>query len=457
MSIRFFFFSNLWLLYILSSHAQPTHVLNLDNQSIKLPDFPYHIVQVVDARPDTTYLGFSYRGITSIQKEIQTKQPLAQELQALFQRSFPPTEQTQALIVKINHFFTYESEYKGQSNVFSQINLSFIIKENGQYYELFESTNKSDRAKQIHRHKKHITKSLKSCFQKFQDRLEKQSIEKKALPIEKVTTYHFDPNNYAAFHSPTKEKGIFYTFEDFRDQCPRTDKPFDISYTPANKKGHSSSARIQWKVSRVPIEKVWGFTDGHYTYINYPDSRRFYQLNLANDQFTTHTPGITNTQGAFAGALLGGLIGGFIGSMADYTKANKKKITYHLDFTVGHLTTPKIKQLQQKFGTVIFHTSEYLKKDAQLLLKIADTTVCQLSRKTYHALHVAPDVTELEVCFQLNNGEDICEMVHPVVYETQLYLIRGKKTPKVMKTPQNMRSGVLKDIKNAKLKKVKSK
>ena len=139
MNLKFMTLLSLLLLANALAAVADNYEISLKNKKVRTEFHGYSIQKVIDARENTTCIGFLHGGYNSSNRPIVFKEGVAGEFKQLFEKSFAPRAGALPLIITVNHLFVYEINNKEMSFDAVEINLDFYVKDGDEWYHEFQA------------------------------------------------------------------------------------------------------------------------------------------------------------------------------------------------------------------------------------------------------------------------------------------------------------------------------
>ena len=413
----------------------------------KMYEQDFFIEEVIDARSEKYCLGFVHKGMANNKKPAYFQQSLEQELHGFFAKTFKKGDGKESISIRVNHLFIYEVIYSDREYAYAELNLSFLKKNKNHYIELLEVGTSAEKIGMdvTKHHPTNIVNAIGGCFKEFNEKRKKGQLQNKEIALSDIGEYSLRAKDYPVFNSPSASKGIYKTFNDFRQNKPRSITDFDLDYY-RDEDINLIAADLYWDKNTPKEErKIWGINDGENDFIRIGKS--FYKITKKEDEFQVVAPLVKNNNGVLIGAALGGVIGGVVGGLMDGSFV--KYDEYRIDFVTGNILPLKEPLYRKIESRLYLCSSRYSKKE--MVLKIDGKEKCKLLSGEYMKLSFAPETTSVELCVASENGET-CETLLLEVFKRKTYLLSGykKKWPKIDLPNKNLLVELEHEIRNGK-------
>ena len=422
--------------YWLQSVAQEQYI-NFDEYDFKIPS-NIVIDDIIDVRDEKNCIGYIFKGMLYKKTPVFLNKPIEESFKELIVKTNNLQENSEHLILRINKLIIYENVYSNMQLSICEMNVSFITKKNNKFYENFQAGLFIENYSQIDvsgQHSNNIIQALKICFEQYMDRKDSNKLSNEYYY--KETDVFSNPLNnscYPITMIDSLKKGIYSTFYDFRDFTPDTLKHFDVKYT--GEKDDSIMTVIKGADGKK-ITDIWGFSDGKRNYIRF--GKGYYSLLKDNGSFIIYDyppdfeSKIRNAQ----------MIGGIFFTII--IAATEKKIKYSLDLAVNRFHPFDSNNDLMFESRIIVLSSLYNDKNKHIEL-IADNKKRLLKSGDYIVMAFNSDIKDVDICVNLT-GDEVCVKSHPILFNTNLYLIKIKKKKVViLDPPENVHKELIKDI-----------
>lgn len=388
---------------------------------------------IVDVRPSASYIGYNYNSINQKIKPIKIDESFSTIIKKYMNGRFKEESYSEHLILRVNRFFIYNLESVYQC----EINISFIINNDGRYYEKFQASATVNGTLNVI-----VNKALTACFKQYitRDKLNKISCSERFIEVD-LNKNPLNELSYKMNEKKVFKRELYPTFFDFRDNTADTSTVFIIDY----KKG-GAEALIKSTASKY-IDYYWGFNDGGNFYVK--RGNKFVKvLNDSGNLFIYDNP---PDYAANIGAVtfVGGLFMGIVyASTVD-------KIPYFLDLASGSFNHNKFKPDYSAKGKVVILSSKANKKDSRIELLLNDTIFCELKSRNYTTLTFDSQAESALIGIGSGKLKKIVEL-SPLPFNTQLYIVRAKNGKLfISEPPKAMRKEIITEFEDGKYYEVK--
>ncbi len=254
----------------------------MQNRKISLPEnsssdsifnLPFHDVQIIDARADTTSIGFSkYTGGTA---KLFLAPGLANSFKNFIQTNYKLTTDSNSLFILIKEFriTDYAAIAGAESNNESRWNSGVIIStelflnNNSGYHALYRIDSILIAKSNHETFEELIEKSFTTILSKSQNKfLSNMHIGKTAFSVEDIRKHAADFFAYPILKTEAPNKGVYKNFTEFENNSPSI-KDFEI------KKGKfTDEVLITENNQTYPLQNFWGYCDGKNSFIRSADN-----------------------------------------------------------------------------------------------------------------------------------------------------------------------------------------
>jgi hypothetical protein len=305
--------------------AQNLEIAGLD---FELPEMDYYVADVVVAQREQIVAGFTI----STKAYIKMGNTLEAELKSYFTKRFPQQGQKKPLILKVNKLLMLSD------NTFSntQLSLSFISLEAGQYVQLLQTAAAAQRnwivagATLPQKFGANMLSAFRSCFEDFQRRERLQQLTAVSVTEASLRTISVVRAQWALSHGEGQGKGFFRTYGDFVDHLVDSSmqfKRFD--------KWDTYSTRIPFDNYDLAGERFefWGYTDGIRYYYRWGESLVPMYFNEEDNSISIYIQGSELRSNAEAFIIPAGLVGFLVAKAVE--AANSVPEELRLDVQTG--------------------------------------------------------------------------------------------------------------------------
>ena len=322
------------------------------------------------------------------------------------------------LILKINKL--YISNVRRGNNYFTvtEMNISFYTKENNQCFEYLTSGNYIIRNGKKN---KNITYLTKYTIDDFTKKYNEHKITPLDTPADSIYINTLDRTEYNIYKITKFNKGIYWTFDDFKNNIIDSITKFKCVVTYNNDQT-SLIAYLRLKNSDKKKQAMWGFSDGDNLF--YRIGNKFYRIEKRDRNFilTYYPPSYGSaTQ---SNVLLFGLAGGLITYAIE--AGTTKNIEYYLDFTSQRFKLNRDLSNRKVEANNIFYLSSFAKAKKPVDLIFNNKTICSLSPSNYYVLKTSSDIKQFEIKIK-NDTSEITTTIYPLFFNSDVYTIIIKK------------------------------
>lgn len=321
---RNFIFSFIGTILFLNANSQI--ILQLEDKPHEVMGRNFNIIDVIDARPDTTFIGIFSTGFSGSRKEKVVLIPsLSQGLKEYIRKSFIMLPTQNSIIIQINQLTLDEyTTYHNGKRVHATLkaHLSFFKKDNGDYYKIGETDYAFDK-KGLGGKGKHLKNISELIDRVIQDRIDKGLGINEDQRISGENPY--SKQSPVILQADQLKRGVYMTFNDFKRNEPSFED-IEIKSSPDSTFSlfYSNNDGIRTEVTANT--KVWGFCDGKVAYLK--QHGYYFDLNIQPDNVSfVGFDYVSLMRKKMVGPTLRfAVISGFTGGLANFATANVKSI-----------------------------------------------------------------------------------------------------------------------------------
>ncbi|RSK36146.1 hypothetical protein [Hymenobacter metallilatus] len=284
------------VLWLSSAALAQTVEISLAGQTLAPVTAPFHVERLVDARPDRTRLGKVYRGLDNRPVSANFSHSLTDELMPLLRQALPAGPGTRPLLVRIHTLSIGETIRPTSETAEAELVLDFLEPVGSDGYRVLLSTGDMLENKGVD-----VTRRHAANIQTLLEQSIRQLSTLPPAPVPDTPVLTWDQVQAGQDGAPTVryavqtgplQKGVYHTFEEFRNNTPsQDDGPFEIEKTPRRKKEWAGTFDIQpyylyldAQHPRRPVAKAWGISDGQTMYIRYRN--HYFPLEAAGPDYS---------------------------------------------------------------------------------------------------------------------------------------------------------------------------
>lgn len=423
--MRYIILLTVALFAAINTQAQK-HFFDLSNlQAIDYTKRSFAIDSIIDVRENKNVLGFILTKRGKQREVLYQNASFSKNVKKCIvgaQNKTPASDYR--YILRINRLFIYQVMDGGKPIGRVDLNVSFINITNRGYEHSFQAmTAASEKGKNATNWAYLLEKAIKQCMDDFEKKMSTNAI----LPIP-ITTQQLKENpcgksSYPVHNVAKRQKALYFDLYDMRDNLGDTTTTFypDIR---ENKEGEVMGATIDIPGYNELKRHLFGFSDGDNVFVK--SGRHFVPLKMRNGDVIIDRYEHDNSA-AIASMIIGGVTGGFIG----FAIASSINPIEHIDFWIVDFDRGAISpNTQQGVKDVSAHTliysSTFNPAIDTLELTINQKQICQLLPNQYYNYYSSSDADSIQVCVSFN-GNRSCEVIHPQLFESKIYIIRSKE------------------------------
>jgi len=360
------------LLFLLPMISLAQIIISMNQATIVTMNVPVtiYVSDVKVTKPEKTYIGFLKSATT---KCIVMRPSIQTEISSFLQRSFPKKVDLQPLIIKINDFEIQHEKMAGISDEVATIKLSLVFlypteKPNEYVKKYVYGTSHS---LNTYSYVEGVYDAFKEAIKSFL--LAKQRNELTEIPYSEADMAAQDdflPEKFEMSKTKTIKKGIYRSFEQFRNNKP--DTTAEVTIKEIKPKYFQTDTAYFAKVSFSPganVEDIWGVATEKGVFIKiknkyllvrqsnqdffiYAKEPISYELRQKYDQVS-----FWGTMGGFFGGGLGaGIAAGIAGGLI-LDDETLERVPYYLDYRNGDFFVQNQKAEEQayKYARIILY------------------------------------------------------------------------------------------------------
>jgi len=440
----------------LTATAQ-NYPVNLDNVTVKCELQGYFVERVINASREDSVIGYVQKGVSNRVVPAVLRPSIGEAVGDLLKRSLPPGPGLKPLIIRINRLYIYEITYTTSEIGCIQLSINIIGREDSSCSDKFMAgvTFARHAGDVTHLHPENIANALGICLDDFSRRQGRGLVKDRPIPANEISSDPLIPvTQFAAFHQGVGQPAVYHTFYDFRDGYPDLNFPYTV--TLAKDKDTTIHRATLTGGEKGAATKIWGFTDGLYTYVN--AGKIFYRLKKTDKGFTTwiydrdikeeEIAGniALNTAMAtyFGGIFIGGLVGG-LGALAAGT--SKEGAGYQVDFYTGSLTPQDLPDYLKLFSTLIFYV-EGASPGVEVRVSYKGKEICRCRSGDYIRMELPSRYRTFSLTFATPDGPVTTQVITARLFNTDTYHVRVKKDKEIIVNPvfEELKKNILRSM-----------
>ncbi|MDJ1485403.1 hypothetical protein QNI16_33240 [Cytophagaceae bacterium YF14B1] len=425
----------LFLLFstITSVIAQDSFLISLRKQSIQIENRDFYVTKVIDARTEESELGVVYKGMLNNPRDAYFEKELTEELQGFFDTNLPRRKGDNALIVKVIYLTISETITAGGETATASIGLDFISNSNDTLRLVHQTyaLSKQEGMDVTQKHDENIARALAKCMQKLvKSNYQKQISQGMVLSESEMNAPATDDSKFdklPIFQAEVPQKGIYYSFNEFRSNTPSYTDNFDVERSIRKGQRWNGEERaipyVRGKDGKpTMVRDAWGFSDGQQVYIHAQND--YFPLKKVGRRFLFDAYASTNaaSPAIATGALVGGVVGGVVTVVVGGATNNNTIQTYWLNMETGQIQAvsshPEIVGATPRSSArcIIYYRGDKAKDDKTILIRLSnqsDTLRRELKPNSIVEVEWTSLLSELSLCAESENGE--CFSLQPDV------------------------------------------
>jgi len=443
-------------------------VVSLKGAKINIPDNPYQVVEVIDARTEKSSLGFVFSENLFTKRQVKIKGGIKESLLSVFNSGFNSVAEPIPMIIKINKLSVFEDGFTIVSEkmyyaIFVEINIEFYIKENDTYYYEFMAGKYSQIVGtniKVQVNDK-ITKVIENCCVEFLHRMKYNLGYHQQVAEQELYENSLDQKLLAKTKISNRKNCIYYTFNGFRDGLADTVSYFTKESTEYAHDAFPSS-KFSFKSGEINASEVWGVNYDNQLYLNI--SGEFLKVNATAMDYVIETKVLKQKNSnyfgpAVAGPLSFGLVSLVVGTIAPDIGENSNnldflRIKYKIDMATGLLILAEEPKSRKFEGELLFYTAKI--EGGNLELFINGKKQCNFKPDSYFSVTATLHENPVSVCLK-SDSDEYCETISPDIFNTMYFEAIISKKGKVSlfeKKSPSKKSSIDFLIKKGKMKKI---
>jgi len=420
----------LFLTFIFFNLSQAQEfIINLKDQKLKnyLPN--RYIRDVFLVQLEDSCIGLITKGMVKTSTPVYFEKNIQGELSDFLMSSMPWKGGLAPLILRINRFYLYT--FHKNENLYACIELSitFITRQDSVFSEEFTAMAAPSKfyfeADQTIPFL--VTEAFDQCFLKYTERLQKGLIVPLMVNDQQVKENSLvQPGHYRCSIHKERKKGIYLSYNDFRDNLVDTNFHFTIHPNYNHDNPELTQTYLKYK-GESPPKDIWGFSDGDGDFIKV--GRSFCRLTPDSNIFYTYTRSSEYAQDITTSAVFGGLFFGVVGAalfggLTAATTNSKYIIKTRVDPFYGKLVPFESDDYTRIASTVVFYYSKKSVPDVTLCVLVDGREKCILTPDTYLEMDFSCHYPEANITLVASNGVRSVQVIPLELNKTTVYLVK---------------------------------
>jgi hypothetical protein len=401
-------------------------VISLQSYYTEVELHNYYFEDIINVTGEVHYLGFVLSSVNFDKEPIRFEKDLSTELKSYLNPLFRKKEI--GITLRINKIFNYEILTSEGTQAFSEMNLSFLVKEGEYYSEIYRSAITA----QGRKHKKIIMDAIDASLYKFEQRANRGKLDWNLVSAIEIDQNPILDFNYSKFNETNRShtKGIFWDFDDYFYNTPDTNSDFLINYKEKISNGDKEVLMVhaipKLKSDSIKVRNSWGFSDGERIFVKV--GTKFIPLKETDEGiFLDVQLRLGNNKNSIAFDVLFGAIGGaIVGLVSNESNSIVSKGTLlkydlssnNFDFFIDS----KDKKIESKF---IFYSS--YKNETELSLYLNDDFICRLKNDSWCEVNFPSSISEIKVALKSTQGTMYENVVPNRLFYENIYLCYERK------------------------------
>lgn len=408
--------------------------ISLKNKKVRTDFHDYSIQKVIDARENTTCIGFLHGGYNSYNRPIVFREGVAGEFKQLFEKSFEPRSGALPLIITVNHLFVYEINNKEMSFDAVEINLDFYVKDGDDWYHEFQAAEHviSYQKTPTPQFEKMLTDALEISIDDFAQRMREGLGYHRQKDEQELYLNGLKQDLHRQIIASNRTEGIYRSFNDYRDNLAITNLPFTVKNSKPHKEGNNLYT-VRTAFDNKKLKDVWGLYYHDTLFVNlfdnyYPAAWDGEKLIIKDPPVMSHgdAAGVAVIVGAGVGfGLVGGIAAGVLIPVSNKPKTANRDLA--IDLATGipsPIETPDYKIMKAQ---LVFYTDDFPNDDHPLQLIINDSLVFDFDQQSYWMTDVFPEDNPVKICLKSDTDEHCEEYEAALLNTSYIEMLMDKK------------------------------
>ena len=401
--------------------------------SLPLDDFHltlngYYVEKVINAMDEDELIGFVQTGMLNTRRPAAFQASITDEMTRVLKAGLPPSPGATPLLIRINKLDIFEITTASKENAFAELSLSFFRIDGSKFIWMYDAGTliRKFGMDVTHSHPDNILNAIRTCFEKFRRALSgKFSYEMEVTEQDLTHNPVADPSFYPVFTTRRIPRGLFRSFEDFRDCRPDTSVQFTVLYQTKNDTIlHKAKLGLP---DNTDVKDLWAFSDGTSVYLKVT-SKDFYRLSVESGACTSKISrkDLPDLGAAYTGAgLFAGLIGvAIVAAVSSATYKQTELGQFKISFCYGDLIPASHKDLMDFDAHPDFMLSLDSDDKDTVCLFINGEYHVKLARGFFYSAGFPHQVKEIKLEARSGSGIQGEEVLPLRVFDNSLYVLR---------------------------------
>jgi len=307
----------------ISAQIHKVNLVEQKGQFVELNGFNVH--QVLDARTDKHSIGWVQKGLINKKVLADFSHGLEKELETLFQRPNSVKEKRVPVLMKFNAFEIWEeTNFSSEvAYVFLEVEVYLVSDAGYRFVSDFQSHSQVNGMDVTSKHGENIIDALQKVLNELNS-VEIELLAEQNYPLTLVAVRNA-PKRISVYNHPVVQdkslnKGIYQTFNEFKNNHPRIKEGYVVEKKPRKQKEWKGSFDVTLfdKATGKKFKKnIWGFSDGQTAYVYHKD--QFYPLDITKTKISFEAMD-KSVESMNAAAIAGGALGAGIAALASKVK-----------------------------------------------------------------------------------------------------------------------------------------
>jgi hypothetical protein len=372
------------------------------------------------------------------------------EVFSFFERNLEVSPDKKALTVKINHLYMYEElTDNGQSMGIVEFNMDFYTKEGEIYFLEFSAGGHRKFTSELAEEKfdKFLAKTIEECLLEFQARVAKNLCYHRLVTEKELFSNSINETLELETLNQFRERGLYYSFNDFRDNITDADAVFYTKKYGNDKFEDAGYLKFKEDEDGIRKKDVWGFFENNTVYVQYAEI--FIPLNATDSGFILKSvPSNALPAGSSIGIVAGGMAFGLIGVAvasgigAAAGSREIKNTAYKIDLTTGLIAPYASSKYEKIHAELLFYAQRFNDEKQQFDLYFNDEYYCSFQPNTYATIIVGHDENPVKICLK-SPTDEYCEDITADMFNTMYFEAIINKKGKVELFPNRSESTII--------------
>ncbi|WP_194975313.1 DUF6563 family protein [Aquiflexum lacus] len=253
----------LFLLTMLVHYGQcqnvKSHVVEIPNHGIYIPNQTFNITSVLDNRIQKETIGTAQKGMSNRQVDVVFSKPVEDYLLGYFQNNLPTYTDVTEVVLKVDRLSVSERTMATKEIGFADLAIEVLVEENGEIFSFgkFEANIEESGLDVTSGHGERIYQVLMNCLHQFSSS-EKQMLA--FVPIEEKSGF--------LDYKPLMRKGLFKSYSEWVNLDSGNESPTGFKIKGMGEGGKFPRYQPMDEKTNKRIKGIFAFSDGESFYLN---------------------------------------------------------------------------------------------------------------------------------------------------------------------------------------------